>query len=255
MKQILEADSQDNRILQLFAENGGHHVIDEQDKTAWDYDRWMNKKSFIGRWMRYWFSPGRVIFVNTPALKLPSKLSLSCSDKILDIGCGYGSLLIYLHEKIGFRNKIEGIDVSPVMVGLAKKELQKKGLEKKIAIKIGRGTDLPYPDKTFNIVLSTYVVKHLCDDSLLLMLKEVLRVLKKGGYFCFWEAAPSRINALDKINRKLLSSEVSTIHLRSSEELHQIMEETGFHNIERFGHAPYLYYPFLPRVGFIAVKS
>ncbi len=94
MKQILQADSPDNQILQLFAENDDHHFIDEQDKTAGDYDRWMNKKSFIGRWMRYWFSPGSVIFVNTPALKIPSRLSLSSSDKILDIGCGYGSLLI-----------------------------------------------------------------------------------------------------------------------------------------------------------------
>jgi ubiquinone/menaquinone biosynthesis C-methylase UbiE len=255
VKQILQTDSLDNGNLQLFDENDDHHFMDEQDKTAEDYDRCMNKKSFIGRWMRYWFSPGRVIFVNTPARKLPSRLSLSSSDKILDVGCGYGSLLIYLHEKIDFRNRIEGIDVSPVMVELAKKELHKKGLENKIAIKIGRGTDLPYPDKTFDIVLSTYVVKHLCDDSLLLMLKEVLRVLKKGGYFCFWEAAPSRINALDKINRKLLSSEVSTVHLRSSEDLHKVMKKAGFSSLERFGHAPYLYYPVMPRAGFIAAKS
>jgi len=251
---MFQADSPDNLDLQSFAANYVQPFMDEQDKTAEDYDRCMNKKSLIARWMRYWLSPGRVVFVNTPARKLPSKLSLSSSDKILDIGCGYGSLLIYLHEKIAFSGRIEGIDVSPVMVELAKEELQKKGLGNKIAVKIGRGTDLPYPDETFDIVLSTYVVKHLCDDSLLLMLKEVLRVLKKGGYFCLWEAAPSRIKTLDKINRKLLSSEVSILHLRSSEDLRKVMKKAGFSSLERFGHAPYLYYPVMPRAGFIAAK-
>ena len=52
-------------------------------------------------------------------------LSIDPNDKILDIGCGCGNLLIYLYNKIGFRVPVEGLDVSPAMVGLAEREIKK----------------------------------------------------------------------------------------------------------------------------------
>ena len=226
----------------------------EQDKTAWEYDRWASRRSFWGKWFRYWLAPGRILFLNTPAWKLPKTLSLNPDDKILDIGCGCGSLLIYLHKRVGFQTTLQGLDLSPVMVGLAEREINRSGLEGKIRIRKGRGTELPYMDETFNVVLSTYLIKHLSNEALLAMLQEVKRVLKPGGYFCFWEAGNSHIKLLDWINMKFLSIEISTINLRSTEDLYQKLIKAGFHNIQRFGHAPYLYYPFLPRVGFICRK-
>jgi ubiquinone/menaquinone biosynthesis C-methylase UbiE len=208
----------------------------------------------MGRWIRYWFSPGRILFLNTPAWKLPHALALTPHDHILDIGCGCGSLLMYLHKRIGFRVTMEGIDVSPMMVDLAEREVRRTGLAGKIRIRQGRATELPYIPEMFNVVLSTYVVKHLSDEALCAMLEEVHRVLNPGGYFCCWEAGNSRIKALDWINLKLLSAEVSTINLRSSEDLCRMLHKAGFQDIERFAHAPYLYYPFLPRVGFICRK-
>ena len=235
----------------LCNDSSQHTFANEQDKTAREYDQWAGQSSFWGKWFRYWLAPGRILFLNTPARKLPKTLSINPDDKILDIGCGCGSLLVYLHKKIEFQATLEGLDVSPVMVGLAKKEIKQSGLEGKIRIKQGRGTELPYIDKTVNVVLSTYLIKHLSDDALFAMLEEVKRVLKPDGYFCFWEAGNSNIKVLDWINMKLLSVGISTIHLRSSEDLYQMLRKVGFHNIQRFGHAPYLYYPFLPRVGFI----
>jgi ubiquinone/menaquinone biosynthesis C-methylase UbiE len=255
VKQIEEADRQNTPIIDLFPSNNENYIIDEQDRTAEDYDRWMNNRSLFSRWMRYWISPGRVIFMNTPVRQLPSRLSLISSARILDIGCGYGSLLIYLHKKVGFSNRSEGIDISPVMVSMAEKEIRKRALEDRIRIRKGRGTKLPYPDGTFDLVLSTYVIKHLCDESLFMMMREVLRVLKKGGHFCFWEAGPSRFTTMNYLNNKLMSSELSTINIRSSEHLRMMMEKTGFSSLEQFGHAPYLYYPVMPRVGFIGVKN
>ncbi len=228
-----------------------YNFVNEQDKTAREYDRWAGRSSFWGKWFRYWLAPGRILFLNTPARKLPKTLSLNRDDKILDIGCGCGSLLIYLHKRIGFQVTLEGLDVSAVMVGLAEREINKSGLEGKVRIRQGRGTELPYMDGTFNVVLSTYLIKHLSDDALVAMLEEVKRVLKPSGYFCFWEAAKSNIKVLDWINMKFLSIEISTINLRSSEDLYQKLTNAGFDNTQRFGRTPYLYYPFLPRVGFI----
>jgi len=232
-----------------------YQLTNEQDKAAREYDRWARQNSLWGRWFRYWFAPGRILFLNTPAWRLKKILSIGSSDRILDIGCGCGSLLIYLYKKIGFRVPVEGLDVSPAMVALAEREIKKSGLEGKIRIRQGRGTELPYEDETFEVGLSTYLLKHLSDEALILMLEEVKRVLRPGGYFCFWEAAKSDIKALDRINMKLLSIQVSTNNLRSSENLRQKLQKAGFTGIESFAHAPYLYYPFMPRVGFICRKK
>ena len=229
-------------------------TTDEQIKIAEEYDRWLADDSLAGRWMRYWFSPKRTIFLNTPVHKLPSRLSLGRNDRILDIGCGYGGLLIYLHKRIGCQKDMEGIDASPLMTELARHEISSRGLEDKIKVRQGIGTQLPYSDEAFDAVLSTYVVKHLSDDSLRLMLEEVRRVLKTGGNFCFWEAGPSRIRPFDQFNRKFMSRNVSLVNLRTSDQLRAMVAETGFRNIEPFAHAPYLYYPILPRVGFLASK-
>lgn len=230
-------------------------LIDEQDKTAEEYARWLNKNNFLEKWIKFWLFPKAVLLFNTQAWKLPTALSLKPLDKVLDIGCGYGSLLIYLYKRVGFREVMQGIDVSQVMVNLAEKEIEGRALESKIKAHTGKATDLPYPDGTFNIVLSTYVIKHLSDKSLLKMMKEVKRVLKTGGKFCFWDVGPSMFKGHTNFYKRLLSLEVSTINLRSSDEIRRIMEETGFGDIKPFGHGFYFFYPFMPRVGFIGRKS
>ena len=229
-------------------------VHDEQLVTAEDYDHWLEDNSFVSRWVRFWFAPRQILMLNTPAHKLPSLLSLTPNDRVLDIGCGYGGLLIYLNKKVRFKQAMEGLDCSGLMVRLARAEMQSRGLDSLIGISQGVATDLPYAGASMDVVLSTYVIKHLSDHLLRRMLGEVRRVLKPGGRFCFWEAGPSRNFYVQRFNLKLLKMGVSTAYLRSSEELREHLETAGFCGLERYGHGLYYYYPPLPRVGFIARK-
>jgi ubiquinone/menaquinone biosynthesis C-methylase UbiE len=225
---------------------------DEQLVTAHDYDRWLAQNTWGARWVRFWFAPKQTLFLNTPARKLPVLLSLTAADKVLDIGCGYGGLLIYLNRRVGFAQVIEGLDCSALMVTRAQAEMQYRGLDSRINIRQGLATKLPYPDDTFDAVLSTYVVKHLSDHLSRQMYEEVMRVLKPGGRFCIWEAAPSRYAFLQAFNLKLLKMGVSTAYLRTAGQLRHCLESAGFSDLQPYGHGPYYYYPPLPRVGFIA---
>ena len=225
---------------------------DEQITTANDYNRWLAQNTFGARWVRFWFAPKQTLFLNTPARKLPGLLALTTECKVLDIGCGYGGLLIYLNRRVGFTQVMEGLDCSVLMVERAQREMQKRGLDSRIHIRQGLATKLPYPDGTFDVVLSTYVIKHLSDRSSQEMLAEVMRVLKPGGRFCLWEAAPSRNFYLQVFNLKLLKMGVSTAYLRTEGQLRECLESAGFTDLEPYGHGPYYYYPPLPRVGFIA---
>jgi SAM-dependent methyltransferase len=227
-------------------------INDEELTTADDYNRWLAQDTFGARWVRFWFAPKQTLFLNTPARKLPVLLSLTTADKVLDIGCGYGGLLIYLKRRVGFTEVMEGLDSSGLMVTRARAEMQRRSLDSTINIRQGMATKLPYPDGSLDVVLSTYVIKHLSDESLLEMFREVKRVLKPGGRFCLWEAAPSKNIYLQVFNLKLLKMGVSTTYLRTSEQLRESLESAGFCDLQPYGHGPYYYYPPLPRVGFIA---
>jgi ubiquinone/menaquinone biosynthesis C-methylase UbiE len=227
-------------------------VNDEQLTTADDYNRWLAQNTFGAWWVRFWFAPKQTICLNTPARKLPKLLELAPDQKILDVGCGYGGLLIYLNRRVGFSQVLEGLDCSTLMVKRAREEMKVRGLDSRIRIKHGVATKLPYPDGAFDVVLSTYVIKHLSDELSLEMFAEVMRVLKPGGKFCFWEAAPSRNFLLQALNLKLLKLGVSSAHLRTADQLQQSLLSAGFTDLQPYGHGPYYYYPPLPRVGFIA---
>ncbi|NVN93335.1 MAG: class I SAM-dependent methyltransferase [Desulfuromonadales bacterium] len=229
-------------------------LYDEQIATAHDYDRWFAQDTLGARWVRFWFAPNQTLFLNTPARRLPRLLSLKPTDKLLDIGCGYGGLLIYLHRKVGFSQAMEGLDCSSLMVARAREEFRARGLEACARISHGLATRLPYPDATFDVIVSTYVIKHLSDDLLGDMLAEAMRVLKPGGRLCLWEAAPSRNPYLHNFNVKLLKMGVSSAHLRTVGQLRAILELAGFRDLKPYGHGLYYYYPPLPRVGFIAVR-
>lgn len=94
---------------------------------------------------------------------------------ILDLGCGPGIHTKKLWEKGA---KIKGIDNSERLIEIAKKEAPK--------IEFVKGdieNKLPYKSAEFDIVVSSLVLGHLekWDD----VLKEINRVLKKGGLFVF----------------------------------------------------------------------
>ncbi len=88
--------------------------------------------------------------------------------KILDVGCGTGANLLLLSNY----GDAEGVDVSHDALAFCRE----RGLQK---LKHGAAEQLPYEDKTFDLVAAFDVVEHLDDD--LAGLKELKRVLRPGG--------------------------------------------------------------------------
>ncbi len=93
--------------------------------------------------------------------------------RVLEIGCGTGSLLQAMLER-GFQ--VYGLDASPAMLRQAHKKLEASGYPHRLLQ--GRVQHLPFPDDSFETVVSTFPTEYIMD---LAALKEIQRVLYPGG--------------------------------------------------------------------------
>lgn len=109
---------------------------------------------------------------------------LKQGDKVLEIGCGTGSLTIAAKEQVGPSGEAAGIDIAPEMAARAIRKAARKKIN--VSIKTGSIASIPYPDKYFNAVICSFMIFHMPDDVRMKGFKEIYRVLKHGGrYFIF----------------------------------------------------------------------
>jgi len=109
--------------------------------------------------------------------ELPATLSLLKNikgKKILDLGCGTGIYTKILKKRGA---DIQGIDISPKMIELAKQNV------KNVNFRVGSVYRLPYKSGIFDIVVASLVVHYFSD--LDRAFREIRRVLKKNGVFIF----------------------------------------------------------------------
>lgn len=107
-----------------------------------------------------------------------SMLQGSGLDNVLDLGCGDGRHLIFL-SKMGMRTI--GLDKSLWGLRRSKSWLVQDDLSYYLAC--GDMITLPFSDSCFDAVISIQVIHHNLAQAVKGTIKEVSRVLRKGGYF------------------------------------------------------------------------
>jgi SAM-dependent methyltransferase len=138
---------------------------------------------------RYLFSPqGGNVQDQVRGLVL-SNLDWSGEGRILDIGCGSGSLTIRLAKKYK-ATQVVGIDYWGEQWEYSKKVCEKnaeiEGVAERVTFQKASASSLPFDDGNFDGAISNLVfheVRSTKDKKELL--QEALRVVKKGGKFAF----------------------------------------------------------------------
>lgn len=112
--------------------------------------------------------------------------------KILDLGCGYGRLSSKILDDFSDAS-LFGIDISKHYIDLYNEDLSPRG----VGIQ-GDLVKLPFKDNTFDVAFSVTTLMYITDlKDQKIALKEVFRVLKKGGLFVFIERNEQAYNAIN----------------------------------------------------------
>jgi len=121
--------------------------------------------------------------------ELVSRIDWNGSGQALDIGCGSGALAIRLAKK--YKDAIiTGIDFWGGSWGYCQKQCKEnariEGVEDRANFLQGSASKLPFLDETFDLVVSNLTFHEVRDsESKLDVVREALRVVKKGGRFVF----------------------------------------------------------------------
>ena len=123
--------------------------------------------------------------------------------KILDAGCGFGGTLLNLIKNFPEAEGV-GIDMSDPLLELAQQTAEAQGVEERVVFEKADVQEIPYPDDSFDVVISTNVVHHVADP--LAMLKELERVLAPEGMLYIADIRRSWLPGIfDKAFREALS--------------------------------------------------
>tara|TARA_B100000700_G_C14879146_1_gene777186 strand:+ start:85 stop:774 length:690 start_codon:yes stop_codon:yes gene_type:complete len=100
--------------------------------------------------------------------------NLNTKSSILDVGCGKGFMLYDIFKLIPGVN-IKGVDISEYAINNCLPEMKK-------FLQVSDATKLPFPDNSFDVVISINTIHNLERTECSVALKEISRVSKKFSF-------------------------------------------------------------------------
>jgi arsenite methyltransferase len=103
---------------------------------------------------------------------------LEPGERVLDLGSGAGTDSLVAAQMVGPEGHVTGIDMTPEMLAKAREAAAELGTQN-VEFTEAEAEGLPFPDETFDVVISNGVIDLIPDKDA--VLSEILRVLKPGG--------------------------------------------------------------------------
>ncbi len=176
------------------------------------------------RWARWYdaaswlLSFGRAGAIRKEIVKVANP---QAGERVLDAGCGTGTLAIMMKRYAGADLDVTGIDAAVEMVDVARRKAEKAKQE--IKFEPAAIEALPFPDAQFDLATSTFMLHHLPDDLKAKGFAEIARVLKPGGRFVAVDLAGGG-RSLPSLIIGLIGHKVPADY---TEQLRRGMEEAG----------------------------
>jgi ubiquinone/menaquinone biosynthesis C-methylase UbiE len=102
-----------------------------------------------------------------------------CEGKIIDVGCGSGTMCLALAEEIP-GCEVVGVDLSKLLLNYASESVFEKSIKNRVKFERVNVEKMSFEDNSFDVVLNVNMV-HWVNDPIS-MLSEIERILKPEGY-------------------------------------------------------------------------
>jgi arsenite methyltransferase len=103
---------------------------------------------------------------------------LAPGERVLDVGSGAGTDSLIAAQMVGARGHVTGVDMTPEMLAKARSAAAEMDLANVDFVE-GEAERLPFPDATFDVVISNGVIDLIPDKDP--VFAELFRVLAPGG--------------------------------------------------------------------------
>lgn len=157
---------------------------------------------------------------------LVEQAQVSSGSRVLDIGCGTGTLAIMTKE-LHHESEVVGIDADTKILGLARAKAVKAGVN--LTLDQGMADQLPYADSSFDRVLSSLFFHHLSTENKRRTLREIFRVLRSEGRLDVVDFGPPRTFYSRLVARLTARSEEVAANVQGL--LPEMIREAGFENV------------------------
>ncbi|MCH7999721.1 MAG: class I SAM-dependent methyltransferase [Chloroflexi bacterium] len=186
------------------------------------------KGSTIRSWARFYDAVGWLMTFGKASAMRKETVALAqpaAGEKVLDVGCGTGTLAIAMRAKVGPGGEVVGLDAAPEMIAVARNKAAKQGAD--IDFRVGLIEEIAFPDDCFDLVLSSLMLHHLPENVRQEGLAEIRRVLKPGGRFLVVDLSVHGDSFVGHVKTLFGHTEQST-----ASELRAIMDDAGFGEVE-----------------------
>lgn len=161
------------------------------------------------------------------------------NGKLLEIGCGFGDLLIFLEKNY----KTTGVDISIDAINQAKRKLKRTNLFVLTAEKINT-----LGKHNFDTIVACHILEHLKKPKKVIY--KMNQLLKPGGILFLVMPNPLSMGKLIKKEKWVGFRDKTHVSLYTPKQWYQLLRENNFIIRKTFGDglwdAPYL--PFIPKI-------
>ena len=105
------------------------------------------------------------------------KLGLTAGDRVLDVGCGWGSFAIHAAQRYGV--EVLGVTLSEPQVELARRRAAEAGLQGRVEFRVADYRELS--DGPFDAIASIGMVEHVGEERIDLYARRLANLLSPGG--------------------------------------------------------------------------
>ena len=164
-----------------------HTKAENRDAVRFHYDV---SNEFYALWLdramvyscAYFETPGADLDTAQEAKleRICRKLSLQPGERFLDVGCGWGALVLHAAQRYGVT--AHGITLSPQQLKVARERIARAGLEDRVSVELQDYRDVP-GESVYDKVASVGMFEHVGLKNLPSYFSTVHRLLKPHGLF------------------------------------------------------------------------